>query len=165
MAAFAVVAMVDESVAGAGNPAFEEWIASPLAKELFQVDEAGAQYFRNIDTLLVRPDSQDLGDVLEVYLLGLLLGFRGNRGADPASLGHYRDILLTRVRRVRASSLAGSPYPQAQSASVKLQAADHRLMWTACISAGGAVVLFLLLKLILLVQTYNLKSFVAGARL
>ena len=132
---------------------------------MFQVGDAGALYFRNIDALLARPDSHDLGDVLEVYLLALLLGFRGNRAKDPQSLHNYRDILATRIRRIRSSSPAVSPYPDPRKAPANTGTTrDKRIVWIAGGAAAGAILLFLLFKVILLLQVYSLKALVAGAR-
>ncbi len=167
MAAFAVVALIDEVVAGAGNAAFADWVANPLSRELFQVSDSGGLFFRNLDAILARPDSQDLADLLEVYLLVMLLGLRGSRAGDPAGLQHYRDIVGARIRRIRGASYAPvSPYPAPPAPETGRESVwNKRIPWIAGGVVGGALLLFLLFKAILLYRIYALNRLVEGARL
>ena len=77
LATFAVVAFLDESILNSRNPVFVDWPRKPLQEELFGVHVAGEIFFRNVERLLTRPDSNELADVLEVHLLCILLGFAG----------------------------------------------------------------------------------------
>jgi type VI secretion system protein ImpK len=107
VATFALVAFLDESILNSGNPAFGDWVRRPLQQELFGVDVAGEIYFRNIDHLLARPDSQDLADLLEIYEICLLLGFRGRHSSG--SNAELRNVALTlsdKIHRIR-----GGPTP------------------------------------------------------
>src|SRR5215469_12857115 len=80
-ATFAVVAFLDESVLNSQNPIFADWLRQPLQEELFGTHIAGEVFFQHLQQLLGRSDSQDLGDVLEVFYLCMLLGFRGKFSA------------------------------------------------------------------------------------
>ena len=73
LARFAAVAFLDESVLNSRNPVFADWPRKPLQEELFGVHVAGEIFFRNVERLLKASDSPSLADVLEVYLLCLLL--------------------------------------------------------------------------------------------
>ncbi|MDQ6828622.1 MAG: DotU family type IV/VI secretion system protein, partial [Gemmatimonadota bacterium] len=84
-ALFAVVAFLDESVLNSPQPMFADWSRRPLQEELFGGHVAGEVFFENLRALLEAPDSDDTADVLEVYELCLLLGFRGRYGATGAS--------------------------------------------------------------------------------
>jgi type VI secretion system protein ImpK len=102
MAVFAVVALLDESVLNAGQPALSEWARQPLNQELFGTHMAGEWVFQNVDQLLARSDTLALADLLEVHQLIFLLGFRGRYGvADPAALHAYTSRVGDRIGRLR----------------------------------------------------------------
>jgi type VI secretion system protein ImpK len=104
LAVFAVVALLDESVLNARQPALAEWARRPLQEELYGGHMAGEWFFQHIDQLLARPDSPALADVLEVYELCLLLGFRGRYGAgDPGALHAIAARAGERVLRIRGA--------------------------------------------------------------
>src|SRR5271154_6856766 len=107
VATFALVAFLDESILNSGNPAFGDWVRRPLQQELFGVDVAGEIYFRNIDHLLARSDSQDLADLLEIYEICLLLGFRGRHSSGTK--GELRNSALNLAEKIRR--IRGGPTP------------------------------------------------------
>ena len=80
MATFAVVAFLDESIMNLQQPIFAQWPRKPLQEELFGVHVAGEIFFNTVQRLLGQQDSDEVADVLEIYLLCLLLGFRGRYG-------------------------------------------------------------------------------------
>jgi type VI secretion system protein ImpK len=77
LATFAVVAFLDESILNSNNPLFADWPRMPLQEELFGVHTAGEMFFHCIDRLMAKSDSPQTADVLEIYALCLLLGYRG----------------------------------------------------------------------------------------
>jgi type VI secretion system protein ImpK len=77
IAFFAVVAFLDESVLKMQNPAFADWAQRPLQEEMFGHNRAGEIFYDHLHTILVRQDSSDTADCLEVYCLCMLLGFKG----------------------------------------------------------------------------------------
>jgi type VI secretion system protein ImpK len=77
LAFFAVVAFLDESVLKMQNPAFADWALRPLQEEMFGHNRAGEVFFDHLQTILVRQDSAETADCLEIYCLCMLLGFRG----------------------------------------------------------------------------------------
>ncbi len=77
LATFAVVALLDESILNSNNPIFSDWPRMPLQEELFGVHTAGEMFFQCIDRLMGKSDSPQTADVLEIYALCLLLGYRG----------------------------------------------------------------------------------------
>jgi type VI secretion system protein ImpK len=77
LACFAVVALLDESVLKLQSPAFADWAQRPVQEEMFGHNRAGEVFFDNLRSLLARQDSQETADVLEVYCLCMLLGFKG----------------------------------------------------------------------------------------
>jgi type VI secretion system protein ImpK len=85
LAFFAAVAFLDESVLKTQNPAFADWAQRPLQEEMFGHNRAGEVFFDHLQALLVRPDTSETADCLEVYCLCMLLGFKG-RYALSASI-------------------------------------------------------------------------------
>jgi type VI secretion system protein ImpK len=80
-ALFAVIALLDETVLNSGQAMFSAWSSRTLQEEVFGVHMAGELFFQYLQQLLARQDSPDLADVLEVFSLALLLGFKGRYSA------------------------------------------------------------------------------------
>jgi len=150
---FAVVAFLDESVLGSRNPIFADWPRLPLQTELFGHQIAGEVVFQELQKTLGRSDSPEVCDVLEVYALCLLLGFRGRYaaggGGDVYSL---ISAIQEKIRRVRGPSGPLSPRGLLPSDAVRIAHKDRwvrRLAVTAFIILGLAVILFVVFKLTL----------------
>jgi len=110
LAIFAVVAFVDESVLNLRLPVFADWPRRPLQEELFGHHVAGEIFFKNLQDLLGKNDSQDLADLLEVYLMCLLLGFAGRYSlGDRGGLRAIADSTADKIRRIRGVASALSP--------------------------------------------------------
>jgi type VI secretion system protein ImpK len=75
---FALVAFIDETVLSPTNdfPLRKEWEQLPLQLEYFKEHLAGVKFFERLDALLEQQEKEAL-DVVEVYYLCLLLGFKG----------------------------------------------------------------------------------------
>jgi len=84
LAFFAAVAFLDESVLKTQNPAFADWAQRPLQEEMFGHNRAGEVFFDHLQTLLIRPDSPETADCLEVYCLCMLLGFKGKHALSAS---------------------------------------------------------------------------------
>lgn len=84
LALYATVAFLDESVLNSPRPIFQDWPRQPLQEEVFGDHMAGETFYRYLDDLLSRHDSAELADLLEVFQLCLLLGFRGRYGAGQS---------------------------------------------------------------------------------
>ncbi len=74
---FAVVAFLDSVVLHSKEPVRRDWESRTLQEELFGKAEAGVVFFEKMEQFRSRRDSRQLADILEVYLLCLLLGFEG----------------------------------------------------------------------------------------
>jgi type VI secretion system protein ImpK len=74
-AAYAAVALVDETVQRSDWGQKDEWLARPLQRELFGRFDAGEEFFATLDRL--RAALSDNAGVLEVYYLCLTVGFEG----------------------------------------------------------------------------------------
>ncbi|HKS96258.1 MAG TPA: DotU family type IV/VI secretion system protein [Terriglobia bacterium] len=102
LAAFALVAFLDESVLNSRKPVFDDWARRPLQEELYGGHMAGEVFFQTLDRLLARRDSRELADLLEVYELCLLLGFKGRYSiSGPEALRGIRDAVAEKIGRIR----------------------------------------------------------------
>jgi type VI secretion system protein ImpK len=98
---YAFVAFLDESVLGSDQQMFAGWASKPLQEEIFGDHTAGEMFFRMLEELLQRANDAETIDVLEVYQLCLLLGFRGRYREDPLELERFREALDRRIERWR----------------------------------------------------------------
>jgi type VI secretion system protein ImpK len=101
LATFAAVAFLDEAILNSKNSIFADWLKKPLQEELFGTHVAGDLIFQNLQQLLERPDSPELADLLEVYLLCLLLGFVGRYSSSPGEVKRMKDLVLQKMKRIR----------------------------------------------------------------
>lgn len=109
-AVFAAVVFIDESVLNLKNAAFVEWMRKPLAEELFNDTWGGKVFFEDLRRLLAQQDSAELADLLELDLLCILLGFRGEFGTGAH--GQLREVIQSttdKLRRIRGSRSDLSP--------------------------------------------------------
>ena len=74
---FALVAFIDETVLSPKNnfPLRSEWERNPLQLVYFEQHLAGMKFFERLEAMM--QDMQSYADVVEVYYLCLILGFKG----------------------------------------------------------------------------------------
>ncbi len=101
LAVYAYAALLDESVLASQKPMFSGWSRQPLQEEIFGEHTAGETFYRNLEDLLARPADPEIADVLEVYQLCLLLGFRGRFRDDPIQVERIQDGIAGRVESLR----------------------------------------------------------------
>lgn len=144
LAIYAYVAFLDESVLNSGQSMFAEWGRQPLQEEVFGDHVAGETFFRQLSELLNRQDSEELADLLEVYLLCLLLGFGGKHAADPGTLQAMQGAVQEKIRRVR-----GGPPPFAPQWSLPEgeQVTADRDPWVPRLGVAAIATLVLALAL------------------
>ncbi|MCC6587087.1 MAG: DotU family type IV/VI secretion system protein [Bryobacterales bacterium] len=152
MATLALVGFLDESVLNTRSPMFVGWSRKPLQEELFGIHMAGELFFQNVEQLLQRPDSYDLADLLEVYLLCLLLGFGGRYSVGGrAELQTVTRMVADKIERIRGVS--SDPFTQfVQDSAVLPVAADpwvKRLQIAAAVCVVAVVLCFVAFKVIL----------------
>ncbi|HUI42923.1 MAG TPA: DotU family type IV/VI secretion system protein [Terriglobia bacterium] len=104
LATFAVVAFLDESVLTFRSIISSDWEREPLGQGLFGSHLAGELFFQGLDRLLKAQDSPGVADALEVYLLCLLLGYRGKYGLGGAEATRsIQDAAIEKIRRIRGA--------------------------------------------------------------
>ncbi|MEO7986128.1 MAG: DotU family type IV/VI secretion system protein [Gemmatimonadales bacterium] len=102
LALYAAVTFLDESVLNSSQAMFSDWPSRPLQEEIFGGHMGGEIFFQHVKQLLTRQDSEDLADVLEVFLLCLMLGFRGRySGADQGEMHALRSQIQEKIGRIR----------------------------------------------------------------
>ena len=137
-AVFAVVALLDESVLNLQEPVFAQWARQPLQEELFGGHLAGETFFRDLRGYLQQPDSPQLADVLELYCLCLLLGYRGRHalGGSGEMYAQLREA-RERIRRIRGAAhvLAAETAPAAAVYERRHDTWMQYLLWAASLLA------------------------------
>jgi type VI secretion system protein ImpK len=144
-ATLAVVAFLDESILNSNNPVFSSWHSMPLQEEMFGHHVAGETFFDNLEKLISRSDSNDVADVLEVYVLCLLMGYKGRYGlSGPEATRPVIDSAMEKIRRVRGPLVGLSPAWAVPEGGVVLAKRDP---WVSRLAFGvlGFVILGILL--------------------
>ena len=107
---FAIVAFLDSVVLHSNDPARAEWERRTLQEELFGQAVAGVVFFEKLERFRARRDSERLADILEVYLLCLLLGFVGRySGGLRGDLESTVETVRRRIDDIRGPSRHLSP--------------------------------------------------------
>jgi type VI secretion system protein ImpK len=145
MAIYAMIGFLDESVLNSKDPTFADWARRPLQEEMFGGHFAGEYFFRNVNDLLNRPESDEVADVLELHALCLLLGYKGRFAFGDASEIHsifhrIRDK-ITRIRGAyalfRSAETPAAPPPPRRDPWVRM------LAWTAVLLAIFTVLAYI----------------------
>jgi type VI secretion system protein ImpK len=143
-AAFAVVAFLDEAILSSKDPKAEEWRKRPLNVDLFGQAIAGDVFFDKLAEIERRNESPHQADLLEVFLLCLLLGFEG-RFAPPLQGEAYQimERLRGRVESIRGSRYRLSPSMETSPQSVApTPEAKTNWQWVVVGVVVAAAVLF-----------------------
>jgi type VI secretion system protein ImpK len=146
---FAVVAFLDEVILNSSDPVRADWERRMLQEELFSRNDAGVVFFDNLTRLQSQRDSQRLADVLEVFLLCLLLGFQGRyAGAQKSGLESIAAGLVKRVQDIRGRAREISPHGIPDAHPVAAQPSEARKSAYFPQIAFGAVALTAVLFLV-----------------
>jgi type VI secretion system protein ImpK len=140
LATFAVIAFVDESILNLRHPIFADWPRQPLQEERYGHHVAGEIFFQNLQKLLLRNDSAQLADLLEVYYLCLMLGFAGRY-----SLGGRSELMAImqqtadKLQRIRQTSTILSPDCQPPGDPVRRVSGDSVARALLFVAIGCAI--------------------------
>ena len=159
---FAVVAFLDSVILHSKDPVRSEWERRTLQEELFGKTDAGLVFFEKLDQFRSRRDSEQLADILEVYLLCLLLGFEGRySGAQRGELEGITDSLRMRIEYIRGRDDRLSPSAALSPATAPVTAPRPRknqLRLMAIALLVFAVFCFVVLKLELISMSEDVRS-------
>lgn len=144
---FALAAFVDETILTTNLTLREEWEKFPLQLEYFGEQLAGIKFFEHLDELVRNIETE--ADVVEVYYMSLLLGFKGKYTVymeeQLQGVIEHTASELKRVGRLKEADL--SPHWKVRDQPPPPQ--DPRLPLWAKIGAGAGVVVVILIYLVL----------------
>ena len=168
LAAFATVALLDESILNSQNPLFADWPRKPLQEEMFGIHVAGETFFQYAQQILGRNDSPEAADVLEIYYLCLLLGYSGRYSVGGrGELQSVKDAMAAKIRRIRGGFTGLAPAWALPQDAQRTSGADpwvKKLTWAAIGCAALAVLLFLVFKLALSSGVSDLRAIAMQGR-
>jgi len=145
LATYAVVALLDESILNSPGALRDSWIGYPLQQEIFGENVAGENFYLQLRDLLARPESQALGDILELFLLCILLGFKGRYAAsDGAEIQGLITATHQKLNRIRGGT---GPFTPQAGLPVDEPVPERRDPWIPRLSRMGVVGLVLLIVL------------------
>jgi type VI secretion system protein ImpK len=150
-ALFAAIVFLDEVVLNT-RPMFSDWARRPLQEEVFGEHVGGDSFFTQLDEQLARPDSDDAGDVLEVFQLCLLLGFRGRHGSNEGELAGLSTRIARKLERIRGPMIAIAPHwalPTGETIPDRVDPLAKKLQRAALITAVGAMALYAIYAILL----------------
>jgi type VI secretion system protein ImpK len=163
LASFALVALLDESILNLKDPVFVRWTGQPLALEITGRQVAGEEFFDYTQQLLGRSDSAEVADLLEVFYLCLLLGYRGKYAFPGAGdLRAFMDTIRDKIVRCRGDSTLLSPQAMLPSEPAPTPPGDpwlRPLAWTAGLAVAVALVIFVLCTIFLNGGLAELRAF------
>jgi type VI secretion system protein ImpK len=152
---------------------FADWSRELLQQELYGHLIAGEVFFENIEKLVLRPDAHSVADLLEIYALCILLGFRGRyseayglRGG-PEAVRPVLDTVLEKIRRIRGTPSQLAPGWAPPQQAIKVTSEDP---WVKRLTVGAiSAVLFAVLlwggfKLLLSMGASDLRATAAQGR-
>jgi type IV/VI secretion system ImpK/VasF family protein len=150
LASFAAISLLDETILYSANPVFRDWAQKPLMLDLYGTLNAGETCFEYLSAILKRRENKPTIDLLEVYLLSLMLGFRGRYSSGSGEqLQVWREPMIEKILRYRGAGdsveLARSWFPDG---NIDLPAPSNRM--TRLVLSGS--VAFVGVCLILLVS-------------
>jgi type VI secretion system protein ImpK len=159
---FAVVAFLDSVVLHSNDPVRPEWERQTLQEELFGQTDAGVVFFEKLENFRSRGDSAQLADVLEVYLLCLLLGFEGRYSGRRGELESISEKVRRRIDDIRGVTdqispldmFVPAPMPETSQPTRRV---DRFALLTLAV-AVFALLLFLLFKIDLIWISAQLRD-------
>jgi type VI secretion system protein ImpK len=160
---FAVVAFLDSVILHSKDPVRAEWERKTLQEELFGQTDAGVVFFEKLDQFRSRRDSEQLADILEVYLLCLLLGFEGRySGGQRGDLDGITDSTRMRIEYIRGRddyiSPSGSLPPALAPAPPPMGERNHLRPVILGLVVFTTLLCFWILRLNLISMSEDLRS-------
>ena len=160
----ALVAFLDEVVLNSTAASFEQWRGRPLQEELYGHSLLGDKFFDNLRRLLAQEDGEELADVLEVYYLCLLLGFRGRYAvSSDRDLNVELQKVGNRLSRLRPSTMANvlGPIGDFRRETGRRPRSTPRLLALAAVAVLAAILLFAGFRYSLYSSAANIDTLVA----
>ena len=158
---FAVIAFLDAVLLHSKDPVRAEWERMPLALEMYGYADAGVIFFDKLDQFRSRRDSEPLADILEVFLLCLLLGFEGRYTGRRGELDGIIGGLRMRIDHIRRRGDQLSPSGGLPPESVTPRPVEQRRDRLRLVTLGIVIftlLCFVVLRLNLIFKSDELRS-------
>jgi type VI secretion system protein ImpK len=159
---FAFAAFLDEVILNSQDACREDWAKKPLQEELFGISTAGEQFFTHIESLFSQPDTPELIDVMEVFLLCLLLGYQGKHiTGGHTELALVTDRIRHRIGRFRGVPAELSPAGMLPSQPIAIEPSDTSvrvLKRISFLAIGLTVLCFIALNIHLLLKAESIQA-------
>lgn len=143
---FALAAFVDEMVLSEYFPLREQWEKYPLQLKYFGEHLAGVKFFERLDALLGDVEAQ--ADVVEVYYLCLLLGYKGQYKIFQAA--QLKAVIENTAEQLRRAGRLRDGHLSLRWKATDQPGAPPREGWEAWAKVGGFGLCALLLLYVLL---------------
>lgn len=164
----AAAAFLDEAILSLSGPTRDAWAEKPLSVELYGEATAGEVFFERLEELRTESDSVHLADVLEVYLLCILLGFEGKYSGPLRSQGrNIADRVRAQIDTIRGTNYRLSPtlrFPDAAEPVPTPAPDNRRWLWPISAAVTAAAAVFVLCKVSLWWRLGNLESMLSQLR-
>jgi type VI secretion system protein ImpK len=128
---------------------------------MFGYADAGVVFFEKLEQFRSRRDSEQLADILEVYLLCLLLGFEGRYSGRRGELDGIVERLRMRLDHIRRRGNELSPsgvLPHTPPELVPAQSHNNRLRVVTLGAVIFTILCFLALRLNLILKSEELHG-------
>ena len=149
-AKFALVTFLDEAVSGSSLNGKDVWLANPMQLELFNRNDGGEEFFKQLEQLRQRRDAG--AHVLEVYFLCMALGFKGKfqyQGKDRLRtlVDEIKSDLLHLTNGKSGGALSPNGIPNDKVVDVVMKQIP---VWVIVVAAAALCIFFLLTMRILI---------------
>jgi type VI secretion system protein ImpK len=144
-ARFAIAALLDEAILASPWPGRSAWLGNPFQWQLYQIRDAGEQFFRRLDAL--RADAGKSRPVLGVYLACLAMGYEGKYKIEGRE--ELDRLIRSLARDAGGSGLSAlSPSWKRPDDAPELPGEAIPVWITALVIAAAAVLLLVIFSLV-----------------
>ena len=144
-ARFALTAFIDETINRSDWRGKTIWAQNPLSLEYFNTNNAGVEFFTNLDALRQRPDAKT--DLLEIYYTCLALGFEGKYAlTDPRQLQNLIETTARELERIRGRVSGLSPHWEPPEEALKRMQNELPLWIVAAAALGAVFIVYLIFR-------------------
>lgn len=150
-ARYALVALIDETIFSSQWSKRTAWMSKPLHVEFYGAGNAGDEFFMRLHEL--RQRAQVHAEIIEVFYLCLVLGFKGRYFREPERLRLLIEDTYTEWRRVSGNHTkveALSPNAKRHEGITATVAKQVPLWVVGAGAAAAGIVVFLIFKFLLI---------------
>lgn len=150
-ARYALVALIDETIFSSQWSRRTVWMSKPLHVEFYGPGNAGDEFFMRLHELWQR--AQVHLEIIEVFYLCLVLGFKGRYFREPERLRLLIEDTYSELRRVSGSSIKVEMLAPNAKRREEIAATVTKQVPLWVVAAGAAaagVVVFLIFKFLLI---------------